>query len=239
MFICRLVFVFTFLGVTLGVSGSASAEKAGFVGMQIQGMSQKIADALERETPDGVLVRDVALGGPADKAGFKRGDLIVEFAGRKIASFDDLVAGAKKLKTNDSAKARVIRHGATVDLILVAGAWPKAWRITKNSFATVSAAGITLASLTPKIRSRFGLRWGSTGVVVTIIDELVAPKIDLRRGELIHQINQEPVWDPRKASSIMVRAQKNQKKTVLLLVEGTDGFRFVILPLVPIPGTGQ
>ena len=217
----------------LSYSGQAAAEKAGFVGMQIQGMSPKIAEAMGRNTPDGVLVRDVALGGPADKAGFQRGDLIVEFAGTTVTAFEDLVSGAKKLKVSDKAKAKVIRHGASVELTLVAGSWPQAWRVTKNSFATVGPAGITLASLSEKIRKRFGLRWGSTGVVVTIIDDLIAPNLDLKQGDIIYQINQQPVWKPLEASSILMNIQKAQKKTALLLVEGTDGFRFVILPLQP------
>jgi len=142
-----------------------------------------------------------------------------------------LVGEVKKLKADDAAEVRVIRHGGEVQLTLVAGKWPKSWQITKNSFAAIGAAGLTLASLTEQVRKRFGLRWGSTGVVVTIIDASVASKIDLKRGELIHQINQEPVWEPRKASGLIFKALNVQKKTVLLLVEGVDGFRYVILPL--------
>jgi len=230
----RQLLVLTFLFAALSFSGTAAADAAGFVGMQVQGMSAKIADAMGRTTPEGVLVRDVALGGPADKAGFQRGDLIIEFAGKKITTFEDLVGGVKKLKPKDSAKAQVIRHGKNLKLTIVVDKWPRAWRVTKNSFATIGSAGLTLASLTEKIRKRFGLRWGSTGVVVTIIDELVAPKVDLKRGEIIHQINQEPVWEPRRASSIISKNLKAQKKTALLLVEGMDGFRFVILPLQPL-----
>lgn len=219
------------LGIFLSGANSWASEKAGFVGMQIQGMSEKLAEALGRPSADGVLVRDVALGGPAAKAGFQRGDLIIEFSGKPIKRFEDLVAEAKKLKPEDVAKALVVRHTGKIELSLEAGVWPASWRISKNSFATVGAAGITLASLSDKIRSRFNLRWGSTGVVVTIIDEATAPKIDLKRGELIHQINQEPVWEPRRASAIIYQAVNSKKKTVLLLVEGVDGFRYVILPV--------
>ncbi len=70
--------------------GPAVAE-SGFSGMHVQGMSLNIAKALGRKTADGVLVRDVALGGPADQAGIKRGDLIVEYAGQKIDTFKRLV----------------------------------------------------------------------------------------------------------------------------------------------------
>jgi len=232
MICLRLFFFFAIGGVFFPGSNGWASDGGGFVGMQIQGMSAKLAEALGRPSVDGVLVRDVALGGPAAKAGFRRGDLIIEFSGKAIKKFEDLVVEAKKLKPEDVAKALVVRHTGEVQLSLEAGVWPASWRISKNSFATVGAAGITLASLSEKIRSRFNLRWGATGVVVTIIDEATAPKIDLKRGELIHQINQEPVWEPRRASAIIYQAVNSQKKTVLLLVEGVDGFRYVILPVV-------
>ena len=75
----------------LAAPGLAPAAETGFTGMQVQGMSVKIANALGRKSLNGVLVRDVALGGPSDRAGFRRGDLILEYGGKKIENFDSLV----------------------------------------------------------------------------------------------------------------------------------------------------
>jgi len=81
--------LFAVAGLT-ALPGPLAAE-AGFSGIHVQGMSLNIAKALSLKKADGVLVRDVALGGPADVAGFKRGDLILEYGGQKIDSFERMV----------------------------------------------------------------------------------------------------------------------------------------------------
>ena len=88
-----------FLAVAfLAVAAKPVSAEPGFLGMQVQGMSPKIAKALGLKSADGVLVRDVVLGGAADKAGFKRGDLILEFNGKKIDSFATMVKAAQATK---------------------------------------------------------------------------------------------------------------------------------------------
>ena len=66
---------------------NVSAEPA-FIGMQVQGISEKAALAFKAENIEGVLVRDVALNGPANLAGIHRGDIIIQFAGIKVDNFD-------------------------------------------------------------------------------------------------------------------------------------------------------
>jgi hypothetical protein len=70
-------------------------------------------------------------------------------------------------------------------LALKAGKWLQPWLISKGSFTTIPETGLTLSALTQKVRERFGLRWGSTGVVITLFDPNKAEGIDLRRGDLI------------------------------------------------------
>ena len=60
------------------------AAEFGFSGMHVQGVNLSIAKALGMSKPRGVLVRDVALGGPANKAGIQRGDLILNFDNLKV-----------------------------------------------------------------------------------------------------------------------------------------------------------
>lgn len=55
--------------------------------------------------------------------------------------------------------------------------------------------------------------------------------MDLRRGELIVQVNQNNVWQPRQLMAKFQEAKKNGRKHLLLLVEGVNGFRFSLLPV--------
>ncbi|MBC8338928.1 MAG: PDZ domain-containing protein [Alphaproteobacteria bacterium] len=220
------IVVLTFL---ITPSSVPAAEK-GFIGMQVQGMSEKIAKALGLKSKHGVLVRDVALGGASDKAGFQRGDLILEFGGTKIDSFETMAKAASATKPGQKIKVAILRAGKPVSLILETGKWTPAWQISKSAVASLPASGLTMASLTPKLRKGFGLRWSSIGVVVTLVDP-DRTDISLRRGDLIVQVNQQDVWVPDQVVSAYKEAKKNGRKTILLLVERVDGFRFMALPV--------
>lgn len=221
-----LVFLVSVLVVP---STSVLAAEAAFIGMQVQGVSKAVAAAFGIDKPGGVLVRDVALGGPADKGGVHRGDMIVTFAGSEIETFDALVAKVRELRAGDSVPITVLRQGDSLKLTMKTGKWSPAWQVRKGDFASLPSAGLTLTALTPKVRDRFDIRWGSTGVVISLIDPEKAGNMDLQRGELIHQVNQESVWDPRRVVSLYTEAKQQGRQSLLLLVEGVNGFRFSIL----------
>ncbi|MBL6933731.1 MAG: PDZ domain-containing protein [Rhodospirillales bacterium] len=215
--------------MVLGPVSSALAAEAAFVGMQVQGVSKTVAAAFGIDKPEGVLVRDVALGGPADKSGIHRGDMIVSFAGTDIDTFERLVVKVRELKAGDSVPITILREGKTLKLTMKTGKWTPAWQVSKGAFASLPAVGLTLTALTPKVRDRFGIRWGSTGVVITLIDPEKATNLDLQRGELIHQVNQKLIWDPNQMVKMYEDAKAQGKKSLLMLVEGANGFRFSIL----------
>ncbi len=220
-----------FLTVAVLAAGAKPAlAESGFIGMQVQGMSPKIATALKLKTADGVLVRDVALGGASDKAGFKRGDLILKFGGKKIDSFATMVKAAQATSPGQTVKVDILRQGKPMTLKLTLGNWTEPWRITKSAVASLPASGLTLSSLTKKLRKGFGLRWGSIGVVVTLVDP-DRTDIGLRRGDLILQVNQKEVWRPDQVVAEYKAAQKAGRKELLLLVERVNGFRFMALPV--------
>lgn len=215
--------------VVLASASTRAAGEAAFVGMQVQGISQDVAAAIGIDKPEGVLVRDVALGGPADRSGIHRGDMIISFAGKEIDTFDTLVAKVRELKAGDNVPVTVLRQGETLKLIMQTVKWTAAWQVKNGIFASLPQIGLTLTALTPKVRDRFGIRWGSTGVVITLIDPEKATNLDLQRGEIIHQVNQKDIWDPNDLVKMYIEAKGQGRKSLLLLVEGIGGYRFSIL----------
>ena len=198
--------------------------------MHIQGMSLKIAKALGRNKADGVLVRDVALGGPADQAGIKRGDLIVEYAGKKIDTFKRLVKIAGSTRPGQEVKVSLLRHGKPVTLMLKLGVRTGPWKAAKGTAVGHSQSGLTMSSVTQKLRKGFNLRWGSVGVLVTLVDP-ERKDIGLRRGDLITQVNQDDVWKPEQVVAKYKAAKKAGKKELLLLIERVNGFHYMLLPV--------
>ncbi|MDA1088751.1 MAG: PDZ domain-containing protein [Proteobacteria bacterium] len=202
------------------------AAETGFIGMQVQGMSEQIAKALNLKSADGVLVRDIVLGGASDKAGFRRGDLILAFAGKKIDTFDAMVKAAGDTKPGQTVKVAILRQGKPMTLSLTLDNWTAPWLIKNSAVASLPVSGLTLASLTTKLRKGFGLRWGSVGIVVTLVDP-DRTDIGLRRGDLIIQVNQKDVWLPDQLIAEYQAAKKDGRKELLLLVERVNGYQFM------------
>lgn len=220
-----------FLALILsGATFAAGAADTGFLGMHIQGMSTGTATALGRKSADGVLVRDVALGGPSDMAGVRRGDLILSFAGQRVDSLDRMVKIAGQTKPNQDVKIELLREGKPVTLTMKLGEWPAAWRVGNGAVSSLPESGLTLASLTEKLRKGFGMRWGSVGVIVTVVDP-DRSDIGLRRGDLITQVNQATVWAPDQVFAEYKDAKTAGRKELLLLIERVDGYHFMLLPV--------
>lgn len=227
----RLLFAAAVLGAVMLSAAVPAAAEAGFIGMQVQGMSPRVSAALGLKNAKGVLVRDIALQGPAARAGFLRGDLITSFNGKEVSSFSHLVKMVQTIKPGQDVSIKVLRLGRKMTLILKAGTWVNSWKVKKGSFATIPDRGLTLAALTQKVRQRFGIRWGATGVVITLLDKSKTRNMDLQRGEIIRQVNQREVWLPRQVQDMYLEARRNKRPSLLLLVEGVSGFRFSILRL--------
>ena len=232
--ICRLVLTRVFIFVTAFVflfpyNIECGWAETGFSGMFLQGLDKRTSKALEMIVPKGVLVRDIALGGPANIGGVMRGDLIINYAGEKISTFEDLVQAAKKTKPGQKIIVEVIRYGKQVQLNLVLEKKPASWSINKRSVITIPASGLTLAAMTDEIRKRFNVRWGSTGILVTLVSKQHADHQILKRGDLIIQVNQKDVWKPNQLLRKFNEAKEYGREHILLLVERAGGFSYLLL----------
>lgn len=220
------------------VSGGVVADERGFLGMQVQGMSPKIAQALNLDTSIGVIVRDISIDGPAAHAGISRGDIIVKMNGVDIDTFERLTKTAGALKAGDIIDVEFYRLGKTVKTKMTLGGWPPQWKVEASAFAAQPDLGLTFAALTPKLRDRLGIRWSSTGIVVTLADNAFSTVSALQRGDIVTQINQQPVWEPKQFIDAYAKAKEENQTGLLLLVERSDGFKYVIQPIVSV-GVGQ
>jgi serine protease Do len=178
------------------------------------------------------LVKNVAIGEAAAFAGFRRGDLIIEFNRSKIKDFESLIKVVVKTKAGQNIPVVVIRNGRKVNLSLKSGIRPAPWKKIRGSIANYPDIGITVSSITKKIRERFALRWDSHGVVVLVVDEkskVVAT--GLQPGDVILQANLKAIWLPKQFTKIIAAAKKEDKKEILILIESPGGFRYSLLPL--------
>jgi len=219
------------LGMLTVGTGSASAE-TGFLGLEVQGFDKKVAKILGQIDQNGVLVKNVAIVEAGAIAGFRRGDLIIEFNRQKISNFDALLKVVIKTQPGQKIPVTVKRNGRTVKLILQSGRRPASWKVAKGSFTNYPDIGITVSAITKKVRERFALRWDSIGVVVTLVDsksKVVAT--GLKPGDVIVQANLKEIWHPNQLTNIITAAKNGGKAEILILIESPHGLRYSLLPL--------
>ena len=233
--VCFAVISVFLAHVSVFLADEAAADERGFLGMQVQGMSPKIAEALNLDQGVGVLVRDISVDGPAAHAGIARGDLIVKMKGTVIDTFERLLKVAETLAPGEKVAIELRRLGKTIAVEMTIAEWPVGWQIENSAFAAQPEIGVTFAALTPKLRDRMGIRWGATGIVVTIVNDAFSTVSPLRRGDIITQINQMQIWEPNQFLDAYGKAKKDGRSAMLLLVERSDGFKYL---LQPVAGTG-
>ncbi|GAB6054419.1 hypothetical protein JCM17960_32390 [Magnetospira thiophila] len=223
------------LGV-LGTSGMVMAEPSfGFIGIQIQGVDKELAEILDLPDDRKILIRDVAADGPGAQAGLRRGDLILTVNGAPT-THPDLIKIMQASKPGDVLALKVRRNGKELDLKVTLAHWEEAWDVERGAFATLPTHGITLSALTHKLRERFldkfALRWGTTGVLVTIVDAKIAGEdISLAPGDVIMQVNQQDVWLPKQFIDLIDAARSKGKKLVLLMVQRPSGYYYMRFPV--------
>jgi serine protease Do len=94
-------------------------------GFDVQPVDARIASYLGMKQPQGVIVSDINAGGPAETAGLRVGDVILEVNGEKVRTDNDILAVMTELSTGDYLKFKVYREHNTINIALKLETTPK------------------------------------------------------------------------------------------------------------------
>ena len=214
--------------------------RRGWLGVRIQNVDDQIADSLGLGQARGALVAGVDEKGPAKPAGIEAGDVIVKFNGKDIKESRDLPKIVASTPVGTEVEVVVIRKGQEVTKRVTLGRLEdgeKAEAASKSDEAPADKAinthlfGMELSGLSADLRKSFQIKDNVKGVVVSSVDPN-SPAADkgLRPGDVIQEVNQVAVADPKDVSQAIDAAKKAGKKTALLLVSNAQGdARFVAL----------
>ena len=204
----------------------------GWIGVQIQPVTQDIADSLGLKKAEGALVAEPQADSPAKKAGIEAGDVITAVDGKQVKDARDLAKRIGALAPKTSVKLAILHNGSEKTVTLTLGELPnnkeaRADTVTPdNSTADLAKLGLTLA---PAARVAGA---GSQGVVVTGIDSSgVAADHGFSTGDVILEVAGKSVSTPSEVRSVIASARTEGKRTVLLRVKSGDNTRFVALPV--------
>ena len=103
----------------------AGAVTRGYIGVEPQDITPELAEAFKLPRRDGAIIAGVMRGGPADRAGVKVGDILVDVEGRPVGNTAAMLNEISQLTPGSTAKFRFLRNGAAVDLPIVIGKRPQ------------------------------------------------------------------------------------------------------------------
>jgi len=201
----------------------------GWLGVWIQSVGEDMAKALKLKENKGALVSKVVEGSPADKAGIKRSDVIVEFDGKKVKDATHLKNMVANTTPGKKVEIKVIRNGVIKRLTVKLAELPSEEAKSPLAYETREKIGLRVQNLTPELARRLGYE-GDYGVIVSDVRPgSIAWRKGLRRGDLIMEINRQKIRSVRDYQRVLNK-MKGGEVALFLVKRGKDTF-FVALPI--------
>jgi serine protease Do len=197
----------------------------GFLGVLIQKVTPDIAEGLGLDHARGALVANVTKDGPADKAGVKVGDVIVEFDGKEVNDSGDLPLMVARTSVGKTVPMKVLRDKREVTLKVTLGELKEEEAVastTKNE-----ALGMTVQEVTPQIAESLGLDKAEGVVVTDVRGDGAAAEAGIRRGDVILEVDRKTVHNVADFRRALGSTEKG--KSVLLLVRRGENTIFLAL----------
>jgi serine protease Do len=210
----------------------------GYLGVEIQSITPEMAASFNNKSMKGAIVASVTPGGPAAQAGFVAGDIVLAVNGKPVEDSRDLTRRVAALPAGTSAAFTVVRNGAPKTLNAKIGV-KRDERVASNTPqqrgappSTAEAMGLGLAAVTPETRRAYNLDNRVNGVVITRVDpNSDAADKGLEPGDVVVSVGNRPVHSPQEVKATVEAAHAAGHNTVLVLVAGQGGQRFVAIKL--------
>src|SRR5712672_628996 len=197
-----------------------------YLGIRVQDVTPAIAKAMGQSELRGALVGDVKASSPAGKAGLQRGDIILEINGKQVADSRELRMNISMMKPDADVKLKVLRDGKENDMTVKLGELPTSEAKAQGEEGTSKDAleGVTVENLDADTAKQLGLSPATKGVVVTDISPS-SPEAEsgLRRGDVIQEVNHQPVMNVSELNEAIRKSGKNP----LLLVNRQGNTLFI------------
>jgi len=201
----------------------------GLLGVSIQDVTPELAKSLGLKESKGALVSQVVPDGPADKAGFEQGDVIVNFDGRTVGDSKDLPRIVASTPVGKTVTVKLLRDGKEIE---------RQAKVSEMEEENTSAAakspihpslGVTVQNLTPQIARELGLK-KSAGVVVTAVEPgSPAAEAMIQVGDVIQSVNRKPVKNVDDFVKI-VEKDKGGGSLLLLVQRGANSLFAAVTP---------
>ena len=207
--------------------------RRGMLGVTIQSVDSDLAQSLSLPAARGAIVTSVQNGGPAEKAGIQRGDVILAVNKQPVADNNNLRNLVASMPPGSNVEVAALRNGRDQNFHVALAELPDRPQPDSEDDSTNSAGvgngkfGIAVQPLTADMASRYGLDAGDDGVLVTKVDPSgSAANAGIRQGDLIQEVNRQPVKTP---AEFISATQRSGAKPALVLVKRRNAVIYLTL----------
>ncbi len=202
-----------------------------WLGVSLNELTPDLAEGLNLGSTEGVVITNVAAGTPADRAGLRRGDVILEFDGQKVTDLQKFRLGVADTPVGKRVPVLVLRDGKRLTLNVTLG------ERTQEAVAqfqrqprgeTQAQSGLAVRDLEPDEAQQVGVQGGV--LVTSVADGSPADDAGIQPNDVIEEIGGKPVESAR-AFALKLKTAASSGRSVVLLVNREGNTRFVVLKL--------
>jgi len=199
----------------------------GWLGVVIQRVTPEIAKGFGLKESEGALVSDVMEQSPAEKAGIKRGDVIISFNGKRVKEMDTLPRLVGATEVGKKVKVGIIRDGKEIEVEVIVGELKEEGQVIAKKPETEKDFGLAVQNITPEIAKHLNLK-DTRGVIVTDVQpDSPAQYADIRSGDIIKEINRKAIKNTSDFKEAMKKA--NVKEGVVILIKRENTTFYTVL----------
>lgn len=202
----------------------------GYIGVSIQEVTQELAKGLGLKEPRGALVGDVVQGGPADRGGIRRGDVIVAFAEKPIQTANDLPLTVANTPVSRTVPVTVIREGKEMTLQVQVQELKDEEKKEKKEQEKEKAPqpkdelGVEVTDITEALQKRLDLKEKTGVVVVKVRSGSPSSRAGIEQGDVILSVNRKQVSNVKEFRAAVEGSKKGQPLLLLVQREGVSRF---------------
>ena len=207
----------------------------GWLGVQIQTVTDDIAEGLGLDEAYGALVSEVVEDSPAQRAGLQAGDVIINYDEKRVDEMRDLPRLVANTSTNSKIKLGIWRNESRLDVsVIISESEEQEIQVEAKSDTAKSedTLGLALSPLNDELRKQYSVKEDTQGVIITDIDPASeAAGRGVRVGDVIKKVGPKNVSTIDEIDEAIKLTLKGGKASLLLLLEREGQVLFVAIPI--------
>ncbi len=230
-----IVVLFMAFGVSSAKKYKSYTSKTPWIGVYTQEIDKDLSEKFDLNQDEGIVIVKVVDDSPADEAGLKRKDVIIEFDGKKVDGSEPLADFVADTKVGDDVDVVVLRKGQKKDLTVEIGEKPESnWRdysrqaftsqFLKNNLALAIGhrgyMGVAIQDLNDQLGDYFGVKNGDGVLITEVGEDTPAEKAGLKAGDVIVGADDEEIDDSEDIYDVMSDKEEGDTVTITYLRKG-------------------